>query len=216
MTPPTQKIRLILGLRHAGITDTGLLSAFEQLPREVFVPEAFVDQAWEDTPLPIGQGLTISQPTVVARMVQALEPDSRLKVLEIGTGSGFQTAVLSRVFRRVYTVEREPQFLQLALDRLLSLRLYNVTGRPGDGGLGWPQQAPFDRIIVSAASEEVPPMLWDQLDVGGIMVCPLGAARDEQRLTQLIRTDRAPIVRDLGPVRFLPLVAGTAQRRAVG
>ena len=213
MTLPTRKIRLILELRRAGITDTGILSAFEHVPRERFVPAAFADQAWEDTALPIGHGQTISQPTVVGRMLDALRPDAGLKVLEIGTGSGYQTAILSHVFRRVYSVEREARFLFGAQETLTDLKRYNVTARAGDGSLGWPEQAPFERIIVSAAAEEVPPLLWDQLAEGGILVAPLGEERGEQRLMSFIRTADAPEVSDLGPVRFLPLVAGRAERR---
>jgi protein-L-isoaspartate(D-aspartate) O-methyltransferase len=213
VTPPTQKIRLILDLRRAGITDTGLLSALENVPRGLFVPDTFQDQTWEDTALPIGHGQTISQPIVVARMVQALNPDKNLKVLEIGSGSGYQTAILSYLFRRVYAIEREGNLMQLAEDRIAGLRRHNVTGRTGDGSLGWPEQAPFERILVSAASEEIPPLLWDQLAVGGVMVCPLGEDRGEQRIMRFVKTASVPDVEDLGPVRFVPLVSGRAQRR---
>lgn len=213
MTPPTQKIRLILELRRAGITDTGLLSALENVPRGLFVPDAFQDQTWEDTALPIGHGQTISQPTVVARMVQALNPDKNLKVLEIGSGSGYQTAILSYLFRRVYAIEREGTLMQRAEDCIAELRRHNVTGRTGDGSLGWPEQAPFERILVSAVSEEIPPLLWDQLAVGGVMVCPLGEDRGEQRIMRFVKTDDAPDVEDLGPVRFVPLVSGRVQRK---
>ncbi len=213
MTPPTQKIRLILDLRRAGITDTELLSALEKVPRGLFVPDAFQDQTWEDTALPIGHGQTISQPTVVARMVQALNPDRNLKVLEIGSGSGYQTAILSYLFRRVYAIEREGKLMQRADDCIAELRRHNVTGRNGDGSLGWPEQAPFERILVSAASEEIPPLLWDQLAIGGIMVCPLGEDRGEQHLMRFVKTTGVPDVSDLGPIRFVPLVSGRADRR---
>lgn len=213
MTPPTQKIRLILEFRRAGITDTGLLSALENVPRGLFVPDAFQDQTWEDTALPIGHGQTISQPTVVARMVQALNPDKNLKVLEIGSGSGYQTAILSYLFRRVYAIEREGVLMQRAEDCIAALRRHNVTGRTGDGSLGWPEQAPFERILVSAVSEEIPPLLWDQLAVGGVMVCPLGEDRGEQRIMRFVKTDDVPNVEDLGPVRFVPLVSGRVQRK---
>ena len=219
LTPPTQKIRLILELRRAGITDTAILSAFEMVSRELFVPEAFLDQAWEDTPLPIGHGQTISQPTVVARMIQALRPDRRLKVLEVGCGSGYQTAVLSHLFRRVYAIERQAELLRLALDRLALLRRHNITARPGDGSLGWREQAPFDRILVAAAAEDVPPALWDQLTSDGILICPIGEARDEQRLMRFVRRGTVRECSDLGPVRFVPLVGGRVERplkRAVG
>jgi protein-L-isoaspartate(D-aspartate) O-methyltransferase len=213
LTPPTKKIRLILELRRAGITDTAILSAFESVPRELFVPGAFLDQAWEDTPLPIGHGQTVSQPTVVARMIQALQPDKSVKVLEVGSGSGYQTAVLSHLFRRVYAVEREAVLLQTALERFATLRRHNITAKPGDGSLGWREQAPFDRILVAAAAEDLPPLLWDQLAPDGIMVCPIGEAHDEQRLIRFVRRGGDFDTQDLGPVRFVPLQGGRAGRR---
>jgi protein-L-isoaspartate(D-aspartate) O-methyltransferase len=213
LTPPTKKIRLILELRRAGITDTAILSAFESVPRELFVPVAFLDQAWEDTPLPIGHGQTVSQPTVVARMIQALQPDKSVKVLEVGSGSGYQTAVLSHLFRRVYAVEREAVLLQTALERFATLRRHNITAKPGDGSLGWREQAPFDRILVAAAAEDLPPLLWDQLAPDGIMVCPIGEAHDEQRLIRFVRRGGDFDTQDLGPVRFVPLQGGRAGRR---
>jgi protein-L-isoaspartate(D-aspartate) O-methyltransferase len=218
LTPPTQKIRLILELRRAGITDRTLLSAFEKVPREAFVPEAFVDQTWEDTPLPIGHGQTISQPTVVARMIQALRPDRSLNVLEVGSGSGYQTAVLSHLFRRVFAIEVQMPLFRQASERLTRIRRYNITAKPGDGSFGWREQAPFDRILVAAAAEEVPPLLWEQLAPGGIMVCPIGEAPGEQRLLQIERLGNVRDIKDLGPVRFVPLACGralAAMKRAV-
>jgi protein-L-isoaspartate(D-aspartate) O-methyltransferase len=208
LTPPTQKIRLILDLRRKGITDRNVLSAFEKVPRELFVPNTFLDQAWEDTPLPIGQGQTISQPTVVARMIQALQPASGQKILEVGSGSGYQTAILSHLFRRVFAIERQMSLFREATERLDSLRRYNVTAKPGDGSLGWPEQAPFDRILVAAAAEDVPPLLWDQLAPGGIMICPVGEVPGEQRLLRIRRLGAAREIEDLGPVRFVPLLGG--------
>lgn len=216
MTPATQKIRLVLALRRAGITDTAVLSAFEKVSRDQFVPDAFVDQANEDTALPIGYGQTVSQPTVLARMIQGVAPDRSLKILEIGTGSGYQTALLSRLFRRVYTVEREPQLLREAQQRLMALRCYNVTARLGDGCLGWQEQAPFDRVIVSAAATDLPPVIWSQVAVGGIMVLPMGEEHEDQRILVMRRTDGDPEVGDLGAVRFLPLVPGRARARKAG
>lgn len=183
------------------------------MPRELFVPGAFLDQAWEDTPLPIGHGQTVSQPTVVARMIQALQPDRALKVLEVGSGSGYETAVLSFLFRRVYAVEREAVLLRAAQERLAQLRRHNVTAKPGDGSLGWREQAPFDRILVAAAAEDRPPKLWDQLAPDGIMVCPIGEAHGEQRLMRFQRRGDACETADLGPVRFVPLVGGRAAPR---
>jgi protein-L-isoaspartate(D-aspartate) O-methyltransferase len=208
LTPPTQKIRLILDLRRKGITDRNVLSAFEKVPRELFVPNTFLDQAWEDTPLPIGQGQTISQPTVVARMIQALQPAPGQKILEVGSGSGYQTAILSHLFRRVFAIERQMSLFREATERLDSLRRYNVTAKPGDGSLGWPEQAPFDRILVAAAAEDVPPLLWDQLAPGGIMICPVGEVPGEQRLLRIRRLGAAREIEDLGPVRFVPLLGG--------
>jgi protein-L-isoaspartate(D-aspartate) O-methyltransferase len=216
VTLATQKIRLVLALRRAGITDISLLSAFEQVERETFVPEAFADQAGEDTPLPIGCGQTVSQPTVIARMIQALEPNNMLKVLEIGTGSGYQTALLSRLFRRVYTVERQPSLLRGAQECLMALRCHNVSARLGDGSLGWQEQAPFDRILVSAAAVDVPPVLWAQLAPGGLMVLPVGEEHHEQQLMVMRRTEGDPEIRELGTVRFLPLVAGRVRLRKAG
>jgi len=216
VTPVTQKIRLVLALRRAGIIDTSILSAFEQTPREDFVPEAFADQAGEDTPLPIGCGQTVSQPTILARMIQAIEPDKMLKVLEVGTGSGYQTALLSRLFRRVYTVERQPSLLRDAQERLMALRCHNVTARLSDGCLGWQEQAPFDRILVSAAAVDVPPILWAQVGPGGLMVLPIGEEHHDQELMVMRRTAGDPEIRELGTVRFLPLVAGRVRQRKAG
>lgn len=208
LTPPTQKIRLILELRRSGITDTKVLSAFEKVPRELFIPDAFKDQAWENTPLPIGQGQTISQPSVVARMIQAMQPVASQKILEVGCGSGYQTAVLSHIFRRVFAIERQMSLFREATERLAALRRYNVTAKPGDGSLGWREQAPFDRILVAAAAEDIPPLLWEQLAPGGTMICPVGEAPGEQRLLRVRRLGAAREIEDLGPVRFVPLVGG--------
>ena len=152
MTLAARKIRLIMRLRHAGIHDTHVLSAIERIPRELFVPASFQDQAYENRTLPIGHGQTLSQPFVVALMTQALRADRRTKVLEIGTGSGYQSAVLSRLCRRLYTIERFADLLQGAEQRFHGLRLHNITCRRGEGRRGWPEQAPFSRIIVTAAA----------------------------------------------------------------
>lgn len=216
MTLATQKIRLILELRRAGVTDMSVLTAFERTPRDPFVPEAFSDQAFEDIALPIGFGQTVSQPSIIARMIQALEPADTLKVLEIGTGSGYQTAILSALFRRVHSVERETALSRQAEQRLIGIRRFNVVFMTGDGCLGLPDQGPFDRIVVSAAAVDVPPILWDLLAEDGIMVIPLGEPHQEQRLMQLRRTADGPDGTDLGPVRFVPLVAGASRRRDAG
>jgi protein-L-isoaspartate(D-aspartate) O-methyltransferase len=207
---------LILELRRAGVTDMRVLTAFERTPRDPFVPEAFSDQAFEDIALPIGFGQTVSQPSVIARMVQALEPRDTLTVLEIGTGSGYQTAILSALFRRVYSVEREVPLSRNAERRLNGIRRFNAVFMTGDGCIGLPDQAPFDRIVVSAAAIDIPPLLWDQLADDGIMIIPLGEPHQEQRLMKLQRTADGPDGTDLGPVRFVSLVAGAARRRAAG
>jgi len=199
-----RKIRLVMRLRQAGISDTGVLSAIERIPREAFVPPSFQDQAYEDRTLPIGQGQTLSQPQVVARMTQALKLDRRLKVLEVGTGSGYQAAILSRL----YTIERYRALTEEAEERFRALRLHNITTRVGDGSLGWPEQAPFARIIVTAAAAGVPGMLVDQLADGGLMVVPVGRPGAEQVLLRLSRDGDALHEESLGGVRFVPLVAG--------
>jgi len=205
-----RKIRLVMRLRQAGISDTGVLSAIERIPREAFVPPSFQDQAYEDCTLPIGQGQTLSQPQVVARMTQALKLDRRLKVLEVGTGSGYQAAILSRLCRRLYTIERYRALTEEAEERFRALRLHNITTRVGDGSLGWPEQAPFARIIVTAAAAGVPGMLVDQLADGGLMVVPVGRPGAEQVLLRLSRDGDALHEESLGGVRFVPLVAGAA------
>jgi len=214
-----RKIRLVMQLRQAGVSDTAVLSAIERVPREAFVPPAFQDRAYENIALPIGQGQTLSQPQVVARMTQALAADRRMKVLEIGTGSGYQTAVLSRLCRRVYSIERYRELLQTAESRLHELRVHNVTTRVGDGWQGWGEQAPFQRIIVTAAAAQTPGRLLDQLGPGGIMICPIGAEGKTQQLVRVRRDDAGAVhEEDLGQVRFVPLVAGLpgTPRRAAG
>jgi protein-L-isoaspartate(D-aspartate) O-methyltransferase len=202
-----RKIRLIMQLRRSGVTDTTVLAVIERLPRETFVPRSFLDQAYEDMALPIGSGQTISQPLVVAMMTQALELHDRLKVLEIGTGSGYQAAVLSRLVRRVYTIERHRPLLREAEARFHQLGLHNITTRAGDGTKGWPEQAPFDRILVTAAADgDIPKTLTDQLALGGIMIVPLGNDRRDQRVYRVRRTETGLQREELWPVRFVPLL----------
>ncbi|WP_158045998.1 protein-L-isoaspartate(D-aspartate) O-methyltransferase [Skermanella pratensis] len=207
MSIDARKIRLIMQLRRSGVTDTAVLAVIERLPREAFVPPSFLDQAYEDMALPIGSGQTISQPLVVAMMTQALELHNRLKVLEIGTGSGYQAAVLSRLTRRVYTIERHRPLLRDAEARFHQLGLHNITTRAGDGTKGWPEQAPFDRILVTAAADgTVPKDLTDQLAIGGVMVVPLGTDRRDQRVYRIRRTETGLHREELWPVRFVPLL----------
>ena len=208
MSPSSRKIRLVLRLRAGGVTDTRVLAAMERIPRELFVPEAFRDKAYDDTALPIGHHQTVSRPLVVAMMSQALEVGDRHKVLEIGTGSGYQAAVLARLCRRLYTIERVGELLAEAEARFARLRIGNITARSGDGRLGWPRQAPFDRIMVTAAAAAVPDILVGQLAVGGLMVLPLGAPDAEQRLIRVRRGEDGAVTEDLRGVRFVPLVDG--------
>ena len=208
----TRKVRLIMELRRAGIGDARVLGAIEKTPRELFVPDSFQDQAYENVALPIGNAQTISQPYVVALMTERLELAGREKVLEIGTGSGYQAAILARLARRVFTVERHRLLVREAERRFAALRLGNIVTRFADGAKGWPEQAPFDRIIVTAAASEIPAALLDQLAPGGIMVLPVGADYHDQRLVRVRRHDAAGEseyeTEELAWVRFVPLVAG--------
>jgi protein-L-isoaspartate(D-aspartate) O-methyltransferase len=194
MSLEARKIRLIMELRQAGIGDTRVLSALERVPREKFVPPSFADRAYENAALPLPHGQTISQPYVVALMSQALEIGPRMKVLELGTGSGYQAAVLSKLCRRVYTVERIRSLLREA------------ERTHADGGRGWPDLAPFERIIVTAAAEEPPTELFDQLAVDGIIVVPMGRTGDDQDLMRVRRTKTGFEEKTLSRVRFVPLI----------
>ncbi|MFP6698518.1 MAG: protein-L-isoaspartate(D-aspartate) O-methyltransferase [Alphaproteobacteria bacterium] len=207
MSYEAHKIRLIMDLRRQGIADKGVLSAIERVPRELFVPDAMRSEAYENMPLPISQGQTISQPFVVAYMTQALCLGGRDRVLEIGTGSGYQAAVLAQLCRRVCTIERYRTLLAQAEGRFEVLKLHNITTRLGDGGKGWPELAPFARIIVTAAAPEMPQTLADQLDDGGIMIVPVGPSGD-QTLIRVTRQDDGFKEERLLDVRFVPLVDG--------
>lgn len=201
-------MQLIFSLRRAGVTDRDVLHAIEATPRETFVEPAFRDRAYEDVPLPIPCGQTISQPSIVGLMTQALKVTPRSKVLEIGAGSGYQAAVLARLARRVYAIERHRPLAIEARNRLEALGLTNVTIRAGDGTLGWPEQAPFDRILVTAAADDTPRLLLDQLRPGGIMVLPVGQTDEVQQLIRIEKTETGLDYTELGPVRFVPLIAG--------
>jgi protein-L-isoaspartate(D-aspartate) O-methyltransferase len=194
-------------LRQAGIVDDRILEAMERTPRELFVPEAFRDQAYEDTSLPIAHSQRLSQPSVVGAMTQALEIGDRHKVLEVGTGSGYQAAVLARLCRRVYTIERLRELARNAEQAFAQLRLTNVVTRIGDGALGWPEQAPFDRIMVTAAAAEVPARLAGQLAIGAHMVVPIGPTHGEQELVKVTRGEAGYVTKSLQAVRFVPLVS---------
>ncbi|MBR9970478.1 protein-L-isoaspartate(D-aspartate) O-methyltransferase [Magnetospirillum sulfuroxidans] len=204
-------IRLLMELRRQGISDPRVLGALEKVPRQLFVAAPFLDQAYENHALPIACGQTVSQPYIVALMTQALAVNDRTKVLEVGTGSGYQAAVLAQLCRRVYTLERHKPLLQQAEQRFRTLRIHNITAKLGDGSRGWPEQAPFERIMVTAAAHDIPPLLVDQLQVGGIMVLPVGeAGSGEQDLVRVTRLEQGIDIQHLGPVRFVPLVEGIA------
>jgi protein-L-isoaspartate(D-aspartate) O-methyltransferase len=206
-----QKIELIMSLRSNGIRDTRVLEAIETVPRELFVPEAFQDLAYADQALPIECGQTLSQPFIVAFMTDRLKVGDRMKVLEIGTGSGYQTAILAQLCRRVYTMERYRTLMKSAEERFKALRLANVTTILGDGNKGWPQQAPFDRIIVTAAASKLPRKLLEQLAVGGIMIVPVEVSPGKQEILRITRTEEGFDRESLLPVRFVPLVEGIAK-----
>ena len=209
-----KKLRLLMELRRAGIGDARVLGAIERTSREKFVPAAFEDQAYENVALPIGQGQTVSQPYVVALMTEKLELGERHNALEIGTGSGYQTAVLARLCRRVFSVERHRELVRDAERRFAELRLRNIVCRFGDGTKGWPEQAPYDRVIITAAAPEVPPALIDGLAPGGILVAPVGDNHRDQQLIRIRRHDEGLSTENLGFVRFVPLVIGLPRRSA--
>ncbi len=209
-----KKLRLLMELRRAGIGDARVLGAIERTPREKFVPLSFEDRAYENVALPIGNGQTVSQPYVVALMTEKLELGERQTVLEIGTGSGYQTAVLASLCRRVFSIERHRELLRDAERRFEELRLRNIVCRFGDGTKGWPEQAPYDRVIVTAAAPEVPSTLIDGLAPGGVLVAPVGEDHRDQQLVRIRRNDDRFSTEDLGLVRFVPLVAGLPRRSA--
>lgn len=215
MTDP-RAIELVMALRKQGITDTRVLSAIETIPRDVFVDRPFELNAYDNSALPIACGQTISQPYVVAFATQALEIDPKHRVLELGTGSGYQAAILSPLCRMVYTVERHKPLLAQAEDRFRKLRLTNIVTRHGDGLKGWPEGAPFDRILLSAAVPEVPQILIDQLKPAGILVAPVGgdaqSARGvSQSLTKIVKGEQGITRENLLPVMFVPMIEGLPQ-----
>ena len=211
----TRVIQLLMELRKQGISDTRVLAAMERVPREQFVAEQFLKHAYDNIALPITQGQTISQPYVVAYMTEALKLTDRMKVLEIGTGSGYQTAVLARLSRRVYTIERYRSLLTTAEKRLNELKITNVVTRLGDGNKGWTEQAPFDRILVTAAADSRPDGLIAQLSPnGGIMVAPVAVNPTEQDVIRYTREGDDVREERMLPVRFVPLLPGIAREAA--
>ena len=210
MTSQGTRDRLVQTLRQEGIKDERVLKAITQVPRHKFVDEALSSRAYENTALPIGQSQTISQPWIVARMTEAIldegEPE---KVLEVGTGSGYQAAILSHLVATVFTVERIEELLKLARRRFHNLRLNNIYVRYADGHLGWPSQAPFDGIMVTAVAQNIPQELLQQLRVGGVLVLPV-ERNGQQRLITVRRTESGFEETDLGAVVFVPLLSGLA------
>ncbi len=207
-----RKIQLLMSLRSQGIRDQRVLEAIEQTPRELFMAETFAGQSYADQAMPISCGQTISQPYVVAFMTEKLQVNARHRVLEIGTGSGYQAAILARLCRRLYTIERYRTLADQAGMRFKSLGLSNITQMTGDGTKGWPGQEPFERIIVTAAAREVPEGLLKQLAVGGIMVIPIEQRPGKQDLFRITRSADGIHREHLLPVRFVPLVEGVAEQ----
>ena len=205
------RMEFLLNLRRHGILDAAVLSALDEVPRERFVAGGQVDFAYADQALPIACGQTISQPYVVAYMTERLEVAPEHRVLEIGTGSGYQAAVLSRLAQSVVTIERYRTLAEAARTRLAALGFDNVEVIAGDGLLGAPDKAPFHRIIVTAAAEQVPQALVDQLEEGGIMVLPLGPHDGAQVVVKLTKTKQGLAREDLIGVRFVPLLPGKAR-----
>ena len=202
------KMQFLFALRSKGVTDPRVLNAMEAVDRGLFVRGIFAERAYEDMPLPIACGQTISQPSVVGLMTQALEVSPRDKVLEVGTGSGYQAAVISKLARRVYTVDRHARLVRAASELFRALDLVNITAMTGDGSFGLPDQAPFDRIIVTAAAEDPPGPLLAQLKIGGIMIVPVGQSDAVQTLIKVRRLPGGFDYEELRPVRFVPLLEG--------
>lgn len=203
-----RKMQFLYALRSKGVTDKRVLSAMEAIDRGPFIRGIFTDRAYEDMPLPIACGQTISQPSVVGLMTQALHVSPRDKVLEVGTGSGYQAAILSKLARRVYTIDRHSRLVRESRAIFDEMDLTNITAITGDGSFGLPDQAPFDRIIVTAAAEDPPGTLMEQLKMGGIMVVPVGQSDAVQHLIVVRKTPEGIEYEELRQVRFVPLLEG--------
>ena len=206
MTSRRTRMRLVQRLREGGIESDRVLEVIGQVPRHIFLDEALSHRAYEDTSLPIGHGQTLSQPYIVARMTELLLAHVPQRVLELGTGSGYQTAVLSQLFPEIYSVERIRPLQDRARDRLRQLNVRNVLLKHADGGMGWPERGPFDGIIVTAAPVEVPRELLDQLADGGVLIAPVG--EENQVLVEIIRKGNRFERHNLEPVHFVPLLGG--------
>ncbi len=209
-TDAERKMRFLYHLRSRGVTDARVLTAMERIDRGLFVRGHFADRAYDDMPLPIACGQTISQPSVVGLMTQALNVQPRDTVLEVGTGSGYQAAVLSQLARRIYTVDRHRRLVQDAKLVFNAIGLANITAFTADGSHGLPEQAPFDKILVTAAAEDPPSPLLAQLKIGGIMVLPVGQSDTVQSLIKVTRMESGFDYEELRAVRFVPLVEGLA------
>ena len=210
MTADEEKMRFALALRSSGVTDPNVLRVMGEVPREMFIGDDLQPRAYENIPLPIDCAQTISQPSVVAYMTQCLELNTRCKVLEVGAGSGYQTAILAKLSRRVYAIERHARLAAEAQRRIDALGLTNVVLEHGDGSLGWPVQAPFDRILVAAAAPDPPKPLLDQLKPGGIMILPVGEPDSVQQLIKVENRENGLHYTELWDVRFVPLLDGSA------
>ena len=199
---------LMLKLRQNGVSNPEVLKSIEAIDRSFFISKSFLNRSLEDIPLPIECGQTISQPSLVAFMIQQLEIPYRSKVLEIGTGSGYQTAILSRLSSRVYSIERYKKLVDIAKIRLANLNISNVIILLMDGFFGYSLQAPFDRIILTAAVEEIPNLLIKQLKVGGIMIIPVGLSNQKQSLLKVVKTEKGLDIKELMSVRFVQMKEG--------
>lgn len=209
--PSETRMRFLFTLRSRGVTDPRVLDAMERIDRSLFIRGHFADRAYDDTPLPIPCGQTISQPSVVGLMTQALASGPRDTVLEVGTGSGYQAAILSQLCRRVYTVDRHRRLVTESQAIFDAMGISNITARVSDGSFGLPEQAPFDRIMVTAAAEDPPGPLLAQLKIGGIMIVPVGQSDAVQTLIRVTRSETGFDYDELRQVRFVPLVEGLGQ-----
>ena len=203
-----KRLNLIIELKKNGIENSNVLKVMEEVDRNLFIEENLKKKSYDNIALPIDCGQTISQPLIVALMTQYLNIEKNMRILEIGTGSGYQTYILSKLARFVYSVERYKSLFSKAYDLFKHLNVSNIFCKHADGGLGWKEQAPFDRIIVTACAQDIPGKLIDQLNENGIMIVPIGEQHDDQILKKVIKINGEIIVKDLVNVRFVPLLEG--------
>lgn len=214
---PARMEKLLAAVKKVGVSDATVLGALAKIPRELFLSPSLAAQAYDDLCLPIGEQQTISMPSVVGKMTAALGLKGREKVLEIGTGCGYQAAVLAKLCARVYTIERHAPLQRAAVQRLSQMGIHNIVPKVGDGTLGWPEQAPFDGIIVTAAGPKIPEALVAQLKEGGVLVIPVGPQETQQTLVKITKLAAGKLQEELlGPVTFVPLIGaqGAAPTRA--